>query len=141
MNGYVFLDKFFFGFHTLIIIFNLFGWMWKKTRLANLIMLLLTAFSWFILGIWYGLGFCPCTEWHYQVRMKLGYYEMPASYIKFCIDSLTGLDVNAKLVNILTLLFFLLALIISVTVNIKDRGRKHKRIREGQAPELKIQEK
>ena len=122
---YAFLDKFFFVFHSLIIIFNLFGWIWKKIRLANLIMLLLTAFSWFVLGIWYGFGYCFCTDWHYQIRMKLGYFDMPSSYVKFLIDSLAGLDINAKLVDIFTLTFFLLALIASIITNMqvwKERG-------------------
>ena len=126
MNIYALLDIFFFVFHTAIILFNLFGWLWKKTRKANLVLLLLTAFSWFILGIWYGFGFCPCTEWHYQVRMKLGHYDMPDSYIKFCIDFFTGLDVNARLVEVSTLVFFLLALILSVYVNIRDWRHKWK---------------
>jgi len=124
---YAFLDKFFFIFHSALIVFSLFGWLWKKTRVVNLIVLSLTAFSWFILGIWYGFGFCPSTEWHWQVRMKLGHYYMPKSYIKFLVDSLTGLDVNAKLVDILTLIFFALALFVSVMINARgwkktDRG-------------------
>ena len=121
---YTFLDKFFFVFHSFIIVFNLFGWTWKKTRKANLIVLLLTAFSWFFLGIWYGIGYCFCTEWHYQVRMKLGYFDMPSSYVKFLIDSVTGLDVNAKLVDIFTLIFFLLALIASIRTNVRDRRNR-----------------
>lgn len=125
---YAFLDKFFFVFHTLIIIFILFAWIWKKTRKANLILVLLTAFSWFILGIWYGPGFCPCTEWHYQVRMKLGHFDMPASYVKFCIDSLTGLELKARLVDIFTLISFLMALIASVYVNIQDWRKRSRRL-------------
>jgi len=117
---YTFLDQFFFIFHSLIIVFNLFGWLWKKIRLANLIMLLLTAFSWFVLGIWYGFGYCFCTDWHYQIRMKLGYFDMPSSYVKFLIDSLTGSDINAKLVDIFTLIFCLLALIASIITNMQD---------------------
>jgi len=117
---YAFLDQFFFIFHSLIIVFNLFGWIWKKIRLANLIMLLLTAFSWFVLGIWYGFGYCFCTDWHYQIRMKLGYFDMPSSYVKFLIDSLAGSDINAKLVDIFTLTFFLLALAASVITNMQD---------------------
>lgn len=121
---YVLLDKFFFVFHSFIIVFNLLGWIWEKTRVANLIMLLLTAFSWFILGIWYGFGYCFCTDWHYQVRMKLGYFDMPSSYVKFLIDSLTGLDINAKLADTFTFTFFLLALIASVLTNIQDWRNK-----------------
>ena len=123
---YALLDKFFFVFHTSIIVFNLFGWVWKKTRLANLIVLCITAFSWFILGIWYGFGYCFCTDWHYQVRMKLGYHDMPYSYVKFLIDSLTGLDINARFVDILTFSFFFLALIASMFINIQD-WRKRRR--------------
>jgi len=121
---YFFLDKFFFIFHSSLILFNLTGWIWKKTRKANLFLLFLTACSWFILGIWYGFGFCPCTEWHYQIRIKLGYFDMPNSYIKFLIDSLIGLEVNAKVVDIFTLIFFLAALLLSLFFNIKDWRNK-----------------
>ena len=83
-------------------------------------MLLLIAFPWFVLGIWYGFGFCPSTEWHWQVRMKLGYYSMPKSYIKFLVDSLTGLDTNAKLVDAVTISFYVVALLASITANVKS---------------------
>lgn len=120
MGLYNILDKFFFVFHSFIIVFSLFGWMWKKTRRINLVLLLLTGLSWSILGIWYGFGFCPCTEWHWQVRMKLGLYDMPNSYTKFLIDSITGWDVNANFVDILTLVLFLVALTASLWTNIRD---------------------
>jgi len=45
---------------------------------------------------------------------------MPPSYVKFLIDSLLGTDLNAKLVDIFTLTFFLLALIVSVYSNVRD---------------------
>ena len=121
------LDKFFFVFHSSLIIFNLFGWIWKKTRLANLVVLLSTAFSWFILGIWYGFGFCPSTEWHWQVRVKLGLYEMSSSYIEFLIESLTGLDVSRKFVDIFALIFLILALIASILTNVRDWRKKKRR--------------
>lgn len=121
---YNFLDKFFFVFHSSLMAFILLGWIWKKTRVANLIVILLTAFSWFILGIWYGFGFCPSTEWHWQVRMKLGYLAMPSSYTKFLVDSLTGLKVSQKIVDIFAVLFLMLALFASALTNIKDWKRK-----------------
>jgi len=123
---YAFLDKFFFVFHSALIVFNLFGWIWQKTRRANLVVVLLTVFSWTILGIWYGFGFCPSTDWHWQVRMKLGHYDMPSSYTKFLVDSLTGLDVNEKLVDIFAVLFLALALFASVVTNVKDWRKKTK---------------
>jgi hypothetical protein len=123
---YAFLNIFFFVFHSSLIIFNLFGWIWKKTRLANLIVILLTAFSWTILGIWYGFGFCPCTDWHWQVREKLGYFDMPSSYTKFLIDSLTGLDVKETMVDTLAVTLLALALVASVFTNLRDWKKKRK---------------
>ncbi len=122
---YAFLDKFFFVFHSALILFNLFGWLWRKTRLANLVVILMTVFSWTVLGIWYGFGYCPSTDWHWQVRMKLGIHDLPSTYTKFLVDSLTGLDVNEKLINIFTVSFLLLALFASVFTNLRDWGKKH----------------
>lgn len=107
-----------------MIFFNLFGWTWKKTRRLNLFSLLLTAFSWLILGIWYGIGYCPCTEWHWQVRYKLGHYDMPYSYIKFLLDTITGINFNTVLVDYLTAILFILALFLSTTMNILDYRKK-----------------
>ncbi len=123
---YYFLDKFFLFFHSALMIFILFGWVWRKTRLTNLIVILLTAFSWFFLGIWYGFGFCPSTEWHWQVRYRLGYFNMPDSYTKFLADTLTGLDINQKVIDIIAVLFLALALLASVLTNVRDRRKKAK---------------
>ena len=117
---YAFLDKFFLVFHTALILFNLFGWLWHKTRRLNLVTLLATAFSWFGLGLRYGFGYCPCTDWHWQVKLKLGEYNIPNSYIKYLIDTFTGLDVDAGLVDVLTGAFFALAVVASVVTNYRD---------------------
>ena len=123
---YAFLDKFFFVFHSTVIVFNLLGWVWKKTRLANLIVILSTFFSWFVLGIWYGFGYCPSTDWHWLVRRKLGYYDLPSTYTKFLIDSLTGWDVNETLVKILTVGLLVLALFASVWMNVRTWKKSKK---------------
>lgn len=117
---YVLLDVGFIIFHTALILFNLFGWIWEVTRRWNLATLLLTAFSWFGLGLWYGFGYCPCTHWHWLVRRKLGYADMPASYIKFLIQQLTGFNIDANVVDIGTAVCFFLALTISLYVNYRD---------------------
>jgi len=121
---YAVLDKFFFIFHTVLIVFNLFGWVWAKTRRANLVVLLLTAGSWFLLGIWYGFGYCPSTDWHWQVRMELGHHDMPPSYLTFLIRSLTGFEVSKTLVDIFAVIFLFLALTASIWSNLHDRRAK-----------------
>jgi len=122
---YAFLDKFFFVFHSSLIIFILFGWAPKKMRLANLVVILLTAFSWFILGIWYGYGYCPSTDWHWRVRTKLGICDLPSSYTKFLIDSLTGWNVSQRAVDILTLILLIGASAASLYTNIRGWRKRH----------------
>lgn len=116
---YQFLDFFFFVFHSGLILFNLFGWIWKATRKWNLLTLSATAFSWIILGIWYGFGYCPCTHWHWLVRRELGYGEMPNSYIKFLLDELVGLNFEAYTVDLWTGILFFSAFAVSIYVNVK----------------------
>jgi hypothetical protein len=118
---YTFLDYFFLVFHFLIIIFNVFGWILKKTRKLNLILLLLTGLSWTVLGLFYGFGYCPLTDWHFKVLRKLGEYDLPNSYIKYLVDRLFGLDVNADLVDQMTLIVFIVALSISLILNLRAR--------------------
>ena len=117
-----FLDYFFFVFHTVLIFFNLFGWIWKKTRMLNLIVILLTAGSWGILGIWYGFGYCPFTDWHWKVRMELGHDDMTGSYIKFLADALTGMDWGT--LRIFTVGSLSAALGASLYTNLRDYRKK-----------------
>lgn len=100
------------------------GWIFPRTRKLHLITLSLTAFSWFILGIWYGWGYCVCTDWHWEVREKLGYNDRSRSYIHFLILKLTGIDVDPRLVEWGTLIVFLLSFALSIILTIKDRKRK-----------------
>ena len=118
------LDIFFVAFHTIVIIFNLFGWMWRRTRVANLALLSLTAFSWFVLGIWYGIGYCPLTDWHWDVLRALGHTAIPHSYVKYLVDRVLGIDLDAGLVDAVVLAAFILALSISLGLNIRDWRRK-----------------
>ena len=123
-----FLDIFFTVFHTCLVIFNLFGWIWKKTRRLNLICLLLTAASWLILGIFYGLGYCPLTDWHFQILTKLGYTDLPNSYLSFLFTRLTGLPIDQSLVDAATLWGLIIALAMSLYLNLrhwfKPKARK-----------------
>ncbi|HYW94396.1 MAG TPA: DUF2784 domain-containing protein [Bacteroidales bacterium] len=121
------LDIFFIVFHTSLVLFNLFGWIWKKTRQLNLVTLLLTGGSWFILGIFYGIGYCPLTEWHFRILEKLGIYNLPNSYMSYLAERLTGIRFDPRLVDALTLTGFVLALILSVVFNARDFAAKKRK--------------
>jgi len=125
---YQFLNIFFFIFHTGITLFNVFGWIPRTTRKWNLITLLLTALSWFGLGIWYGWGYCVCTHWHWDVREKLGYHDESDSYIHFLVLKLTGFNADPNLVENITLIVFFLALAVSIWLNVRDYKKKRKNL-------------
>ncbi len=115
----IFLDIFFTVFHTFLVLFNLFGWIWKKTRPYNLICLLLTGASWVILGIFYGFGYCPLTDWHFSILRKLGHTDLPNSYLSFLFTRLTGIQLEQSLVDAVTTWGLILALAISLYLNLR----------------------
>lgn len=110
--------------HLLIIGFNLFGWIFKATRRIHFWFTMLTLSCWTILGIWFGLGYCPITDWQWQVKEKLGEKNLPNSFIKYFVDKVTGANSNAEWIDILTLGFFLLAIAISIKLNFFHK-KKH----------------
>lgn len=123
---YLFLDYFFITFHTLFTLFNVVGWIWKKTRKIHLITIGLTALSWFFLGIWYGWGYCVCTDWHWKIRYALGKEISSNSYIHFLIKELTGINLNEKFVDITVLIIFIICCSLSITLFVRDYIRKKK---------------
>ena len=118
---YELADNFFLVFHSALIVFILFGWMWNMTKKANLVSLSLTAFSWFVLGIWYGIGYCPFTDWHWKVLKKLGHHDLPASYIPYLLNKIASIEISSHAADALTVIFFSLALMASIYVNFVKR--------------------
>lgn len=115
-------DWFFVVFHSSLILFNLLGWIWKKTRKAHLITISLTLLSWGFLGIWYGWGYCPLTDWHWQVLEKLGKTNLPNSYISYLLDRVLGWQPGEKWVDAGTLVLTLWAFGMSVWMNWRKRN-------------------
>jgi len=114
------LNIFFFVFHTALIVFNVFGWMLKVTRKWNLVTLLLTLFSWLAMGMIYGIGYCLCTDWHWQVRARMGIEEDADSYIVLLVRNISGWDPPVALVNAVAMWVFIFALTMSLSLNIRD---------------------
>ncbi len=115
--------------HFVIIGFNLLGWISFYTRKAHLASVVITAASWFLLGIWFGVGYCPITDWQWQVKEKLGESHLPASFIKYYGDKITGRHLDSGFVNTLTAVCFGAAAAISLYLNfLKKKTRTHSHI-------------
>ena len=111
------LDYFLSFLHIAFTLFNLVGWIWPRTRRLHLITISATAASWFILGIWNGWGYCILTDWQWAVKEKLGETNLPSSFIKYFADKVTGADINASLINIVTLICFIAAVVLTIYFN------------------------
>ena len=121
------LDIFFVVFHTSLMIFNTTGWILRRLRLWNLGTLLLTGFSWVVLGSIKGtMGYCPLTDWHFSVLEKLGKKDLPYSYTAYIAERISGHEIDAYAADKMTLAVFVISLAASVALNFRDYFRKRK---------------
>jgi hypothetical protein len=114
------LNIFFLVFHTGLILFNSLGWAFRRTRRWNLVTLGATGFSWFVMGFWYGIGYCACTDWHWQVRRALGYRDDADTYVGFLFESFTPWHPSRELLDGVSGSVFALSVLLSVWLNVRD---------------------
>jgi hypothetical protein len=112
----------FFVFHTAWVLFNCLGWIWRSTRTWQVVTLSLTAFSWFALGAWFGWGYCPCTDWHWQVRARLGHQD-PPSYIQLIVRELTGVELSVLAANAIAVTSLAGSAALGIGLTLRDSRR------------------
>ena len=119
-----FLDALLTGVHLFIICFNLFAWIPQKTRRMHLWSAGITLGCWIGLAPWFGLGYCPVTDWQWDVKEQLGERNLPNSFVKYSADKLTGLDISPTLVGAWTVGLFAAAILASVILNVRGWRRR-----------------
>ena len=117
-------DWLLFAFHAVLVLFNCTGWIWRRTRGLHLATLGATAASWFLLGIWFGPGYCLCTDLHWRVRVALGQQITERTYIQYLVARLTGWRPDADLASNVTAGVFVAVSILSIWLNLRDWRRR-----------------
>jgi len=84
----------------------------------------LTLGCWLILGIWYGIGYCPVTDWQWQIKERLGETNLPNSFVEYYADKISGQDISSVLIDSITGVSFTAAILITVYVNFIKRKRQ-----------------
>ena len=113
-------------FHTILVLFNMFGWLVKGWRKMHLIVIGLTFASWLVLGFWYGWGYCILTDWHWRILAEKGETDIPDSYISYLLVRFFGLKLPDLWVDMMTVGVAVLALIMSLYYNFFAHTKRQK---------------
>lgn len=122
----VLADYFFHIIHLAVIGFNLFGWVLPATRRAHRWLVALTAICWLGVGLAVGaIGYCPLTDWHWQVKRALGEEILPRSYIDYLLQ-LVAIQAAPQSVDIAVGVTFAAIVVITSALWRRDaRAAKH----------------
>lgn len=85
--------------HLVIILFVMTGWLFSVSRPFHLAFILLVLSCWFILGRWFGYGYCPVTDWQWKLKAHFGKDRPDASYIRYVLQYVTGRELNPVTVD------------------------------------------
>ncbi len=93
---YKFLNVFLHIFHISVIAFIAFGWMFRITRLLNLLMIIGSLASWFLLERILGTDYCPITYVHWKLKEKMGVRVDSDSFVKYWLDRICRRDFSSE---------------------------------------------
>lgn len=105
-------------FHLGLTGFNLIGWAFARTRRVHFWSILITLLAWIFIGWFVGrIGYCPLTDWHWDIKRELGQAQLPGSFIKYYVDLWFGYDFDRVLVDWLTGICGVSAFLVSTYLN------------------------
>ena len=111
--------------HALLVLFNMVGWAWKRTRVLHLVTVGLTAFSWFVIGAFWGWGYCPCTDWHAQIRRQLGHADAGSTWLQQMIHRFFGFSLSRSTADWITGSVFAFIVLATLVAWTRERRRKN----------------
>jgi hypothetical protein len=109
-----------FALHNVLIVFNLVGWIWPRTRKRHLITIGATLCSWLGMGAWYGWGYCLCADWHFQIRRQLGLHNGESSYTELLFNQIPGVTVSRTFADVVTVGGLVLILVATAAVWVRQ---------------------
>ena len=105
------------GVHLFIIVFSVIGWLIPPLRPLHLLLCLLIAFSWLVLGACKGWGYCLVTDWQWQLMRKMGKTDLPSSYMPMLYRFFTDHAGDDQRIETITRSVFFCSLLASLAVN------------------------
>ena len=83
-------------------------------------MIILVLVAWLGIGYFKGvIGYCPLTDWHWDVKCALGQRGIPNSFIEYMLEKILGVDLNSKDVDIGTATGLIISVLATIYVNFR----------------------
>ncbi len=119
------LDHGFYVFHLLLTGFNVLGWSWARTRVLHRWCVGVTAACWLTIGpLLYGtLGYCPLTDWHWQIKELRGQTDLPDSFITLLLNQI-GIFPAPESVDMLVGVVFAFVVLVTLYLWRRDWPRR-----------------
>jgi hypothetical protein len=102
------LDWFLTALHVVIVLAFCFLWIPQSTARLHLWLVSCVAFSWLVLGLFKGMGYCLLTDVGWRVKRARGETHLPGSFLKYAADFVTGSNVPPRLVDAVAATLFVL---------------------------------
>ena len=110
-------DVLLFAAHALVALGCAFGWLIPGAERWHLVLILAIGFSWYGLGLHYGIGYCILTDWQWRVRHRLGITPEHGSFVKLLLERASGLHLKEIWVKWFAYGVYWLSALISVYLN------------------------
>jgi Protein of Unknown function (DUF2784) len=107
--------------HLLVVAGNLLLWIPRPTRRWHLGLLCATCISWFGLGLFYGVGYCVLTDWHWAIKRARGVDVPSHSFVHHVLVDGLGVPLTPQNVDTLVAVSFACVVCLSVVLNVKGR--------------------
>jgi hypothetical protein len=105
--------------HIAVILFVMIGWIFRPLLPLHLALTLLTLGSWFILGHWFGTGYCPISDWHWKLKETLGGGRPNGTYIHLVLQNISRRELNPASVDKVVLVGTVVIAGISLVLNVQ----------------------
>jgi hypothetical protein len=90
------------------------GWIFPTTRTLHFWAVITILFAWLGIGWYVGtIGYCPITDYHWEIKRSLGETQLPNSFIKYMLDWVFQADFERKAVDQLT--GIVMVLVVTIT--------------------------
>ena len=114
-------------FHLAIVIMLLTGWMSYRTRRLHRWVVSITVICWTAVAWAMGKkpGYCPVTDWHWQIKRLRGEKDIPSSYIDYLLRKV-GLQFNPDLIDLAAMITLGLIVLVTLFLWWRERSLRHK---------------